>query len=1293
MGAWLCARLLAGDLQIEQVVPEGHDDLSCEGGDNWHVQVKSRQTQRGDFTNSQVAAHVLEVARHHAIRVAARVPGRPVLVLERPVDGWAGGDWGVPLDAVAGHEPLLEALRSAGERRGITPAQVAAISSLVSVVVLPWQVAAHQAREVVSARHGLPAGATVPVVLALRDRVAACVDVNAGVDLSERAFLDRTTLEHVVSQAVAMVDRASLEEALALGACEPVDFETAFEPPGFFEGVDVQPGHIAAGLPAPRPVVTGAVVTGLLEGRAVLVTGPSGVGKSTVMWAAAYSTRHVLWYRVRRLRDADVEPLVRLARAAGASQRSPVGFVVDGVGVGAAQAWDLLQRELDAVPGTVLLGSARTEDLLPLRTLPSTEVVDVRLDEDMAAQIHAGLSASGVVVVPHWREAYEQSGGLTMEFTHLLTSGRRLRDVVTDQVNRRVAEGRETELRVLALVATAHRWSATLTLDAVRDQVGAPAPDLREALRRLADEHLIHVSGEHLTGLHQLRSSALSAAVHQAPPPSLRSSVGSVLSLIDDRDLRPFVVGVLTDYPDLDDFIVSLLAKLVRERPGSTVLAAALHALRFVDFAREAAAWAKLLDRHGIQPAYRPITLDLAMIRSDLGEYLRPEIVAAVGDLRARGAASYVLRDQLLSDLGPDVVVNALSSADDIDTATGVLATCGGADPAVAAKVGALLTGSGFDSLLGPASAEQLGDILSVSRDWSLELARSLFDAAGGHEGVAAKLRQHSPYLIGVEVDDRCGCQVAVARLMHLSDTAIADIDAYVRQTASVVLRCFPACERVDVQARLAGDVPIQVGDLVLGRSGLERRYDHPPMSVAWNRIRSQVAAAAAGVMDATTRAVTVRDLVVRTNGYLEDAARSWCTGRLDDAAATRLEARRVPLRAGSASLSLPVSRTDLMRASAEDGLAPGGNDQVHSLVSGIVDSLTSRLFEQQPAWGSLAGYVGDQLRDSVRQVRTSERWDLSGQPAPSELERLEAQLTDLHAVLAELAWGDLSMPGVRAAARTGPYDRAISRVADVARAAAGARFTTAVEELQAAAATQGVRLHVGTRIKSSAKAADWPALEMAVGVHVATLEEWLEALPVVVELLRSDQSARGRGKCSVLILPLIGQRPVRALTFMLNTNLWPQPDEFDPWKDDLPAPHPTPLYDAVLQAHHALQGLSGLAELTRHRDDTATLQGYADQEVARLNEPVAAISDLTERQTDDVLEAIIDELAELSARVQAEIDDGPGDESLAAGMAMAVRSGSSADHATFDAMLTMSLRWDLDPAEAVRVWNAPDVP
>lgn len=76
VAAWLCAQVVTGGVDADVLVPEGFEDVSCEGASAWQVQVKSRQDHRSDFTAAEAAQHVLAVAESDARRRAA---------------GWAAG--------------------------------------------------------------------------------------------------------------------------------------------------------------------------------------------------------------------------------------------------------------------------------------------------------------------------------------------------------------------------------------------------------------------------------------------------------------------------------------------------------------------------------------------------------------------------------------------------------------------------------------------------------------------------------------------------------------------------------------------------------------------------------------------------------------------------------------------------------------------------------------------------------------------------------------------------------------------------------------------------------------------------------------------------------------------------------------------------------------------------------------------------------------------------------------------------------------------------------------------------
>ena len=83
--------MLPGELQLDRLVPEGLEDVSCEGLHATQVQVKSRQERVGDYRASEVARFILELHSKHAGGPTSRE--RLHLVLERPFDGHGPADW------------------------------------------------------------------------------------------------------------------------------------------------------------------------------------------------------------------------------------------------------------------------------------------------------------------------------------------------------------------------------------------------------------------------------------------------------------------------------------------------------------------------------------------------------------------------------------------------------------------------------------------------------------------------------------------------------------------------------------------------------------------------------------------------------------------------------------------------------------------------------------------------------------------------------------------------------------------------------------------------------------------------------------------------------------------------------------------------------------------------------------------------------------------------------------------------------------------------------------------------
>ncbi len=205
---------------------------------------------------------------------------------------------------------------------------------------------------------------------------------------------------------------------------------------------------------------TGAGVPPGLVAAELGCFGRSGSDSWLVFRSVPSARRDVVWYRVRRLSREDVPHLVRLARMYDAKPDAPVGFLVDAAGTEQINGWKQLRAEAAAIPGVLLAATARVEDLLDLGDLLGCATVTVRLDEAAAEAIFEGLKRREATTAAHWREPFNQSEGLTLEFTHLLTRGERLSKVIGEQIRQRVADERHDELEVLRLVSVADRWSA-----------------------------------------------------------------------------------------------------------------------------------------------------------------------------------------------------------------------------------------------------------------------------------------------------------------------------------------------------------------------------------------------------------------------------------------------------------------------------------------------------------------------------------------------------------------------------------------------------------------------------------------------------------------------------------------------------------------------------------------------------------------------------------------------------------------------------------------------------------------
>ncbi len=247
----------------------------------------------------------------------------------------------------------------------------------------------------------------------------------------------------------------------------------------------------------------------------------------------------------------------------------------------------------------------------------------------------------------------------------------------------------------------------------------------------------------------------------------------------------------------------------------------------------------------------------------------------------------------------------------------------------------------------------------------------------------------------------------------------------------------------------------------------------------------------------------------------------------------------------------------------------------IHSVAQGVVHNVPPRLGAPD-GYDSLATFIGDTLPKQLSDIER-EPWHLLGREGPlPPVARIRATLANLHAVLAELAWGKTTADAVAREARRVRPNKALDRVATLARRRAEARHRQSLSLLERLARQRGVNLATVTSPDSEAAATSWPPLKTAVLVELEALAD-LDAAQAEVTSLLTEASIAAT---SVTIIPMLKGKTLprfSAIAFP-SGKVFPDPSAADEWQTVIPPPHDTPLTDAATAAHQALQELSALA-------------------------------------------------------------------------------------------------------------------
>jgi len=349
---------------------------------------------------------------------------------------------------------------------------------------------------------------------------------------------------------------------------QPLTFESEEMTADYYDAKDARPGHIAAGLDAPRLQWQRDIEEKLQHVQVCIVKAPSGQGKSTLLYR--YAFEHLAPNTIFRLNACPSEEhagqIVEYL-----TQRLSLGLpllvLIDSL-TERTQLWYRVAAQLAGQPVRFLMAT-REDDWYRYGQGTSAFACDM-VTPDLSLSEAQGIfqhfkqrgRVAPTVVSAEWAYARVEDRGLLIEFIYLITQGQMLAERIRDQVHA-LEQEEPARLDVLRLVATAHVYGARVRLEDLLQVTRFPG-DPDETLRSLQGEYLVY-ENEECEGLHVVRSQHLVRELHTVM--SVEQTLRRLIQALDPVNLVAFASRVFADADLQRDPLVETLVARCRTAP------------------------------------------------------------------------------------------------------------------------------------------------------------------------------------------------------------------------------------------------------------------------------------------------------------------------------------------------------------------------------------------------------------------------------------------------------------------------------------------------------------------------------------------------------------------------------------------------------------------------------------------------------------------------------------------------------------------------------------------------------
>ena len=1050
-------RQWAGMSKLGRVVPEGFEDCVIESADH-DVWIQIRSKSKGTFSKREVNAE-LEKVRQKAVRHRSVKPMQIVLALEQEIDG-------IPTNTVDDlfNDEIEKVVRcSSPEKETIS---------------------------ILSKRLNAPQFISESILSDLYKLVAESAALNSQTPFKKRRTISTTDIENLIRQILENTDSSFIDHALRSEVLIPLDFATAVPESGFYKGVKVQPGHVTAELVIDRPDDTDKIQHLLNTQRILLVTGPSGSGKSALVWLAAYS----MIGKVRMFQTSgfaksnDSESIVRFVRSRKPQKQSPIMLVFDEIGEKNSGLWDILAHELSRMPNVYLIGSIRSEDTSLVYDHSNVGFFRVKLDECLAKRIWTRLSQRNETDWHHWREPFERSSGLMLEYVHILTQGKQLATVIKDQVRQRERENRNEELAILRSTAVLCSRGGEVKTKALLRMLGISTDTAKAALERLIEEHLvIERSPGILGGLHVLRSKALCVATHDEICYQESETLWTYIVAATNETLPSVIQSELVESngQNLDETLEQL-SKILASNNDIKLWTSVLTGLALGTLDRSVSLFIEILNKHGVNRD----SWNMASMLVDPIIDLKPDLFESseqwryvIDAVRAfRIHPKQDLRLQCISHLPHGTRLPKCSDIKETNQLLSCLVPIAGGDPV-------WLDLEPNISIEGDPNIRDTSTLLSTAILIGNGFAEKFVNSLGGENQLFDFFVDQTPWVTTPTVENgEHKERIVRCSWCLISDLNQPDPENTARQICETLIAISPnsdkaVCDVVNVLGQ-----QIEHGGYTLFSKSILRKYLPARTRVTWNVTFRQILLLKASTHTLTEYAHLMTSYVKRAGDFFRRFTENWIVGK-------RISSGDVEIALGvldevkSITYVEETRLASLINEPIQDLVKTDTNSDLLVQVLGNLVGRVDRIPPKQDA--SAAAAFAYSLSQMANDCMTSEIWRATSKPPLTHLSSLAQRLRDVASILESISHDETktedralwkrrkkSLPG-----------KAIHSVANRCRSKSKARLQHRLKTLQARLFDEGLIVRFATRLPGNTADDLSSKIEIAIIVDISNID------------------------------------------------------------------------------------------------------------------------------------------------------------------------------------------------------------